>query len=58
MQTLKIFSKTAEHNSEIFYPNSPYVCVIKVCSSGGAICIIGRNIRRYSLETESSISEH
>ena len=47
MQTFEVFfSKTAQQNSEIFYPNSPWVCVIKVCSSAAGTCIIGCNISR------------
>ena len=36
---LKIFSKTTQQNSYIFHTDSPWICVIKVCSSGGATYI-------------------
>ena len=42
MQTLEIFfSETTQHNYAIFYPYIPWVCVPKVCSSGGAVCGVG-----------------
>ena len=37
MQTFEsLFSKTTQQNSSILHTNSPWVCVIKVCSKGGA----------------------
>ena len=57
MQTFEM-SKTAQQNSEILHKNSHWVCVIKVCSSGGPNCIIGLKITQYSLNIEGSISEH
>ena len=36
MQTLILFSKTAQKNSMILHTHGPWVCVIKVCSNGGA----------------------
>ena len=58
MQPLKIFSKTTQQNSEIFYPNGPWVkaYVIKVCSRGGATCIVVCNTS--ILNTESLILEN
>ena len=35
------FSKTAQHNTMILHTHGPWVCVIKVCSNGGATYIIG-----------------
>ena len=37
MQTFEnFFSKTTEQNSMILHTDSHWVCVIKVCSNGGA----------------------
>ena len=33
--------KTTQQNSSILHTNSPWLCVIKVCSNDGAIYIIG-----------------
>ena len=50
MQTLKIFfSKTTEQNSCILHTNSPWVCVIKFCSNGGATYTIGEIIAKDNL---------
>ena len=49
-----LLSKTTNQNSEIFYPNSPWVCVIKVCLSGGPICSFGSHNSLYNLNIESS----
>ena len=57
MQTFEnLFSINAHKILEILYPNCPWVCVINVCSSGSATCIIGVNISRYGLNNDSSIS--
>ena len=54
MQTLKIFfSKTTQQNSSILYTNISWVCVIKVCSNGGATYIIGEKIDKDNLNTEN-----
>ena len=54
MQTLKIFfSKTTQRNSWILHTNSPWVCVIKVCSNGGATYIIGEIIAKDNLNIEN-----
>ena len=50
MQTFEIFiSKTTEQNSYILHTNSPWVCLIKVCSNGGATYIIGEIIAKNNL---------
>ena len=36
-----LFSENIQQNSFLLHTNSPWVCVIKVCSNGGAIYIIG-----------------
>ena len=54
MRTLKIlFSKTTQQNSWILHTNSPWVCVIKVCSDGGATYIIGEIIAKDNLNIEN-----
>ena len=54
MQTLKIFfSKTTQQNSLMLHTNSPWVCVIKVCSNGGATYIIGDIIAKDNLNIEN-----
>ena len=51
---LKIFfSKTAQENSQMLHANSPWVCVIKVCSNGGATYIIGKIIAKDNLNIEN-----
>ena len=51
---LKIFfSKTAQQNSYILHTNSRWVCVIKLCSNGGAIYIIGKIIAKDNLNIEN-----
>ena len=45
MRPLKnFFTETAQHYSLILHTNSPWECVIKVCSNGGAtytwVCVI------------------
>ena len=51
---LKIFfSKTAQQNSEILHTNRPWVCIIKVCSNGGATYIIGEIIAKDNLNIEN-----
>ena len=51
---LKIFfSKTAQQNSYILHTNSLWVCVIKVCSNGGATYIIGEIIAKDNLNIEN-----
>ena len=48
--SLKIFfSKTTQQNFKILHINSPWVCVIKVCSNGGATYIIGEIIAKDNL---------
>ena len=42
-------TKTAEQNSLILHTNSPWVCVIKVCTDGGATYIIGKIIAKDNL---------
>ena len=49
MQTLKIFFKTTQQNSFIWHTNSPWVCVIKVCSNAGATKIIGELVAKDNL---------
>ena len=34
------------HNSMILHTNNPWVCLIKVCSNGGATYIIGKIIAK------------
>ena len=43
------FSKTTEQNSQILHTNSPWVCLIKVCSNGDATYIIGEIIAKDNL---------
>ena len=51
---LKIFfSKTAQQNSHILHTNSLWVCVVKVCSNGGATYIIGEIIAKDNLNIEN-----
>ena len=51
---LKIFfSKTAQQNSYILHTNFLWVCVIKVCSNGGATYIIGEIIAKDNLNIEN-----
>ena len=38
-----------QQNSKILHTNSPWVCLIKVCSNGGATYIIGEIIANYNL---------
>ena len=38
---------------DITYKNSPWVCVIKVCSNGGATYIIGEIIAKDNLNIEN-----
>ena len=56
MQNLKIlFSKTAKQNSMILLTHGPWVCVIKVCSNGGAtltwVCVIKVCSNGYNITT-------
>ena len=54
MQTFEIFfSKTTQQNSKILQIKSPWVCVIKVCSNGGATYIIGEIIAKDNLNIEN-----
>ena len=54
MQTFEnLFSKTTQQNSLILHTNSPWVCVIKVCSNGGATYIIGEIIAKDNLNIEN-----
>ena len=41
------------HNSMILHTNNPWVCLIKVCSNGGATYIIGKIIAKYNLNIEN-----
>ena len=51
---LKIFfSKITQQNSYILHTNSPWVCVIKVCSNGGATYIISEIIAKDNLNIEN-----
>ena len=43
------FSKTTEQNSQILHTNSPRLCVIKVCSNGGATYINSKLIAEANL---------
>ena len=53
-KTLKIFfSETAQKNSYILHTNSLWVCVIKVCSNGGATYIISEIIAKDNLNIEN-----
>ena len=45
----KTFFQTTQQNPKILHTNSPWVCVIKVCSNSGATYIIGEPIATYSL---------
>ena len=47
MQTF--FSKITEQNSYILHTNSPCVCVILVCSNGGATNFVGKIIAKANL---------
>ena len=42
-----------EQNSYILHTNSPWVCVIKVCSNGGATYLIGEIIAKGNLNIEN-----
>ena len=54
MQTFEnLLLQTTQQNSSILYTNSPWVCVIKVCSNGGATYIIGEKIAKDNLNTEN-----
>ena len=44
-----ILSKNAQQDPYILHTNSPWVCVIKVCSNGGATYIISEIIAKDSL---------
>ena len=44
-----LFSENIQQNSFLLHSNSPWVCVIKVCSNGGAIYIIGEWIAKNNL---------
>ena len=58
MQTLIIFfSKTTEQNSEILHTNSPRLCVIKVCSNGGAAYINNKLIAKANLNIKAIVLE-
>ena len=46
------FSKTAKQNSMILHTHGPWICVIKVCSNGGATYIIGEIIAKDNLNIE------
>ena len=51
MQTFEnLLLQTTQQNS---YTNSPWVCVIKVCSNGGATYIIGEIIAKDNLNIEN-----
>ena len=53
LQTFEnILSKTAEQNSKVLRTNSPWICVILVCSNGGTNYIIGKLIAKDSLNVE------
>ena len=47
--TPKLFNKTLRY----YIQNSPWVCVIKVCSNGGATYIIGKIIAKDNLNIEN-----
>ena len=47
--------QTAQQNCEIFYPNSPCICVIKVCSNCGPNYIIGKIIAKDNLNIANLI---
>ena len=50
MQTFEnLFSKTTQQNSLILHTNSPWVCVIKVCSNDGSTYIIREIIAKDNL---------
>ena len=55
MQTFEnlLLQKAIQQNSLILHTNSPLVCVIKVCSNGGATYIIGEIIAKENLNTEN-----
>ena len=55
MQTFEniFFSKTTQQNFSILHTNSPWVCVIKVCSNGGATYNIGEIIAKDNLNIEN-----
>ena len=49
----KSSSKTAQQNFQILHTNSPWVCVIKVCSNGDTTYIIGEIIAKDNLNIEN-----
>ena len=54
MQTFEnLLLQNYSTNSLILHTNSPWVCVIKVCSNGGATYIIGEIIAKDNLNTEN-----
>ena len=54
MRPLEIFfSEITQQNSWVSHTNSPWVCLIKVCSNGGATYIIGEIIAKDNLNIEN-----
>ena len=54
MQTFEnFFSKITEQNSYILHTNSPCVCVILVCSNGGATYFVSKIIAKDNLTLEN-----
>ena len=54
MQTFEnLLLQTTQQNSLILHTNSPWVCVIKVCSNGGATYIIGEIIAKDNLNIKN-----
>ena len=47
------FSETTEQNSLILHTNSPWVCVVKVCSNGGATCTSGKVLVKNNLDIDN-----
>ena len=46
MENLVSVYQTSQHSSWILHTDSPWVCVIEVCSDGGATYIIGQIIAK------------
>ena len=56
MQTFEnLLRQNYSQNSKILHINSPWVCVIKVCSNGGTTYIIGEIISKDNLNIENLI---
>ena len=54
MQTFEnLILQTTQQNSSILHTNSPWVCVIKVCSNGGATYIIYEIVAKDNLNIEN-----